>query len=181
MNREAAVESLKSSFPESIVEIISFLDEVSVEVRNDSIFEVLAFLKSEPGMGYQVLIDLTGVDYLTPTEHTKVVYWLQNPINYSRIRIVTLVPRDGELPTITDLWTGANWYERELFDLFGIKFTGHPELTRILMPDDWKGHPLRKDYALTEQPVEFKHGVTPKIPSEIIQLNSRQKLGYING
>jgi len=66
------------------------------------------------------------------------------------------------------LWEGADWYERELYDLFGLYFDGHPDLKRILMPDDWKGHPLRRDYALTEEPVEFKHGVKPKVPSEVI-------------
>ena len=76
--------------------------------------------------------------------------------------------RGEEIQTVTDLWAGADWYERELYDLFGIHFHGHPDLTRILMPDDWHGHPLRKDYALTEEPVEFKHGVKPKLPSQII-------------
>ena len=113
-------------------------------------------------------MDLTGVDYLEPVPRTKVVYWLHNPSNNNRLRIVIWVERNETIPSVCDIWAGANWYERELYDLFGVRFAGHPNYKRILMPDDWKGHPLRKDYPLTEEIVEFKHGVKPKIPSEII-------------
>jgi NADH-quinone oxidoreductase subunit C len=141
-----------------------FRGETTIEVRKEYLKQALTVLKKN----YEVLMDLSGVDYLEPMKMTKVFYWLHNPKNYERIRVVVYVERDGSLPTVTDLWRGANWFERELYDLFGVKFEGHPHLTRILMPDDWVGHPLRKDYALTEEPVEFKHGVKPKIPSEII-------------
>lgn len=117
---------------------------------------------------YSVLMDLTGVDYVKPEMRTKVIYFLHNPVSYEKMRVSVFVGRDGTLPSVVDLWEGANWYERELFDLFGIKFEGHPNLTRILMPDDWIGHPLRKDFPLRDEPVEFKHGVKPKPPSEII-------------
>lgn len=113
-------------------------------------------------------MDLTAVDYLQPIKRTKIVYWLHNPDNLERIRITVFAERDGELPSVVDLWAGADWYEREIYDLWGVHFKGHPDLKRILMPDDWVGHPLRKDYALTEEPVEFKNGIKPKVPSEII-------------
>lgn len=112
--------------------------------------------------GFTVLMDLTAVDYGT---HMEALYFLHNPATLER-RCIRM-PAEG-LQTVTHLWEGANWYERELYDMFGIHFEGHPDLTRILMPDDWKGHPLRKEYPLTEEPVAFKHGVEPKIPSEII-------------
>lgn len=142
-----------------------FLGEVTLEVSKEALKPSLTALKNE--FGFLVLMDLTAVDYLEPPA-TKIVYWLHHPHSYARVRIVFSAERGSAVPTVTDLWAGADCYEREVFDLFGIIFAGHPNLTRILMPDDWQGHPLRRDYALTEEPVEFKHGVKPKVPSEII-------------
>ncbi len=132
------------------------------QVQKHELIDVLKTLKTT---GFEVLMDLTSVDYIT---HMKVIYFLHNPSTYERIQVQVQIIRDEALPSVTPIWEGANWYERELYDMFGITFEGHPDLTRILMPDDWKGHPMRKDYALTEEPVAFKHGVEPKIPSEII-------------
>lgn len=138
--------------------------------------EIKTYLK-DMRKTYPVLMDLTGVDYLDPHPRTQIVYLLHQPETLERLIVKTEVGRGESIPSVTDLWAGADWYERELYDLFGILFTNHPDLKRILMPDDWHGHPLRKDYALTEEPVEFKHGVKVKIPSEIIP-NVRTKWTY---
>jgi NADH-quinone oxidoreductase subunit C len=159
-----AVQQIKDKFPDSILSETVFLGETTLEVSQKDLKAVLGFLKPT----FEVLMDLTGVDFLQPTKRTQVLYWLHNPTNLDRIRIIVYAERDESIPSVTDLWEGADWYERELFDLFGVHFHGHPHLTRILMPDDWVGHPLRRDYALTEESVEFKHGVIPKIPSQII-------------
>lgn len=107
--------------------------------------------------GFTTFIDLCGVDYFRARPRFEVVLTLVNYDEPMRLRIRTGV--DGEvprLPTVTDVFAGANFYERETYDLFGIEFTGHPDLTRILMPDDWEGYPLRKDYSVGSVPVQFK-------------------------
>jgi NADH-quinone oxidoreductase subunit C len=168
MDPKAAADQLREKIPQGVVNITELFGEITVEMRVENIKDALRFLKDPAGPGYEVLMDYTGVDYLFPEKSTKVLYFLHNPTDLSRLRLFVQVPRGKELPSITDLWLGASWYERELYDLFGVRFQGHPDLKRILMPDDWVGHPLRRDYKLTEESVEFKHGVTPKVPSEII-------------
>jgi NADH-quinone oxidoreductase subunit C len=171
-----AVEKLKERLANSVVNEVDFLGEMTLEIRKEKLIDVLSFLKKVPEPGYEVLMDLTGVDYLEPRKHTKVVYWLHNPTNFERIRIIVSLEREERLPSVTTLWEGADWYERELFDMFGVNFEGHADLKRILMPDDWEGHPMRRDYPLTEEPVAFKHGVQPKVPSDIIHIRKNQKL-----
>jgi len=173
MKRAEAVQQVKNLLGENLVDEKEFLGEVTLEVKKEGLKSALAFLKQS---GFEVLMDYTGVDYLHPVKRTKVVYWLHNPTTYERIRLTLFAGRGEELPSVIDLWAGADWYERELYDFFGLRFSGHPDLKRILMPDDWKGHPLLRDYQLMEEPVEFKHGVKPKIPSEIIPyVEARQK------
>lgn len=124
--------------------------------------------------GFSLLSDLCGVDYLDRDPRFEVVCELLtvdlegNNDEPHRIRVKIGVP-DGSPPTlasVTDVWPTADWHERETFDMFGIAFEGHPDLRRILMPDEWEGHPLRKDYAIGKVPVEYKHlspGYTPGI------------------
>lgn len=166
---------MMDNLPVKIISKEEFCGELTIEVYKDDIITILSFLKQTPGPGYEVLMDLTAVDYIHPEFKTKIVYWLHNPSNFDRVRIVSFVKRDETIQSAVDLWPGANWYEREVYDLFGVVFTGHPNLTRILMPDDWIGHPLRKDFPLMERPVEFKHGVKPKVPSDIINIQKSTK------
>lgn len=165
MKRQEVLQNLKTTLKDAIIHETESFGETTLEVEKENLINVLSFLKRS---GYEVLMDLTAIDYLAPSVKTKVVYWLHNPNNFERLRIIIFIARNEALPSVVELWEGANWYERELYDMFGVFFEGHPDLTRILMPDDWKGHPMRRDYALTEDPVEFKHGVKPKVPSQII-------------
>jgi NADH-quinone oxidoreductase subunit C len=168
MNTQEAVNALKETFGHAILAEEVSLGEVTLEIRSEQLYDLLAFLKTPDGAGFSLLIDLTAVDYLHPEPKTKVVYWLRNPNNLCYLRLTCFVLREGSLPSVASLWSGASWYEREVYDFFGVKFHGHPDLKRILMPDGWLGHPLRRDYPLTEEPVEFKHNVKPKVPSQVI-------------
>ncbi len=140
---------------------------LSLEVNKENLKKVLSILMNSTQFGFDVLMDLTAIDYLTPKVQSKLIYLLHNSKNHSRLQIALYAERGEAIPSISDLFEGANWYERELFDMFGITFEG-PPLPRILMPDSWVGHPMRKDYSLTEESVQFKHGVSPKPPSQII-------------
>jgi NADH-quinone oxidoreductase subunit C len=123
--------------------------------------------------GHRLLVDVTAVDYLTHSGRTlpgdvaperfEVVVNLVDMGRRARTRVRCQVPADDpRLPSITDLYAGADAPEREVYDLFGIVFDGHPDLTRILMPEDWEGHPLRKDYAVGRIPVQFKASPGPR-------------------
>ncbi len=143
-----AVLKLKEKFAASIIDVVEFRGEVTVTVAKDVIIEVLSFLKQS--LQFNQLTDLTAVDYLGKKEDRfMMVYQLLSLANKDRLRVKTPVSEgDCTIPTATHVWKTANWLEREVFDLFGITFGGHPDLRRILMTDDWVGHPLRKDYPL---------------------------------
>jgi NADH-quinone oxidoreductase subunit C len=126
-----------------------------------------ALLEALWAEGFDVCIDVTAVDYLTHPGRTlpaeihperfELVVQLLCHDRGERVRVRTQVPETGTvLPSLTDLWAGADAAEREVYDMFGILFQGHPDLTRILMPEDWEGHPLRKDYGVGRIPVHFK-------------------------
>ena len=107
--------------------------------------------------GFEMFIDLCAVDYLRRRPRFDVVVNLVSLRHTRRLRIIAGVPADDPTaPSLVDVYPGANFYEREAFDLFGIVFEGHPDLTRILLPDEWEGHPLRKDYSVGSVPVRFK-------------------------
>jgi NADH-quinone oxidoreductase subunit C len=143
-----AVLKLKEKFAASIIDVVEFRGEVTVTVAKNAIIEILSFLKQS--LQYNLLTDLTAVDYLGKKEERfMMVYLLYSIPNKDRLRIKTAVAEtECSIPTVTQVWKTANWLEREVFDLFGITFSGHPDLRRILMADDWVGHPLRKDYPL---------------------------------
>jgi len=121
-------------------------------------FDVLAHLKAEAG--FDMLVDVTAVDYLEypdAVDRFGVIYALLNTTTGERLFVKTYVnDPDPSLRSAVPLWKAADWMEREVFDMFGIRFDGHPDLSRILMPEDWIGHPLRKDYAIGRIPVQFK-------------------------
>ena len=133
-------------------------DEINVEI--DKYYKTIEDYKNQ---GYEMMVDLTAVDWYRKKEpRFEIIVNLLSVSKNSRLIINVNVPdEDLKIPSICEIYPGANFYEREVFDMFGIEFENHPELTRILMPDDWTGNPLRKDYGSARIPVQFKNA--PKV------------------
>jgi len=145
MSVQVAVDRLKAKFGETVRAVSEFRGETTMVVKKEEIVEVCTFLKQE--LGYNFLTDLCAIDYLGQSPRFMMVYQLYNIGSHQRLRIKAAVEEgDGRIDTVSCVWATANWLERECYDLMGIVFNNHPDLRRILMPDDWVGHPLRKDY-----------------------------------
>jgi NADH-quinone oxidoreductase subunit C len=122
-------------------------NELSIYVSPESIREACAILRDTPELSYNFLADVTCVDWYPAEPRFEVVYHLLSIARKARVRLKVQLPASGpRLESVTSVWPAANYFEREVFDLFGIHFEGHPYLRRIMMPEDWQGHPLRKDY-----------------------------------
>ena len=159
---------LVKAFGQKIIELHTTSVDPWIEVASDSILEIARYLKSDRELLLDSLTNLTGVDYLETdpkkkfpyTPHLEVVYHLYSFERKHRVTLKAKLPRwkgdqPGALPeidSVSSVWAIADWHEREAYDLVGIQFRGHPNLLRILCPDDWEGHPLRKDY---EFPLEY--------------------------
>ena len=123
------------------------LGDATAQVDRERIEDVLAFLRDDPELEFEMLTDLTAVDYLGEQPRFEVVYHLYSVAHNHRVRVKARVPEDEPaIASAVSLYASANWMEREVFDLYGIHFDGHPDLRRILLYDEFEGHPLRKDY-----------------------------------
>lgn len=163
---KSQVEILSEKFKSAITEVLMPIeyptDVPIIYVQKDSVIEVLKFLRDEAQFQYNFLADLTAIDEETQPRF-EVVYNLFSHTKFCRIRIKVRCDEGEEMPTAIPVWIGANWAEREIWDMFGIRFKDHPDLRRILMDQRWVGHPLRKDYPLrgyqvftTPEPIDPK-------------------------
>jgi NADH-quinone oxidoreductase subunit C len=147
-----AVRALRAAFPDDVVEVVFFRDEVTVRVNASRWADMFAMLRSDPDLSYRILTDLTAVDMLRlrRTEHRfDVVGTLYSVKNRQRLRLKSSISESEGIDSITGVHRTAGWLERECYDMFGITFHGHPDLRRMLLPEDWdEGHPLRKDYPM---------------------------------
>jgi NADH dehydrogenase I D subunit len=155
-------EQIKARFPETVEAAGESHGDVVITLKRDALLDTARQLCADPDLQYDLLLDLTAVDRLSlgVTPRFATVYQLYSIPRGQSLRLVVPLPWDGDgampdCPSVTDIWPTANWLEREVYDLMGIQFTGHPWLRRILMPENWVGHPLRKDYPLGGEPVNF--------------------------
>jgi NADH-quinone oxidoreductase subunit C len=149
MEEDPVLDILTQKFPDAVAERKTWKDERTAVVLREKLVEVCLFLRDDPRLSFNTIIDICGVDYLGEEPRYEVVYHLLSIPSARRIRLkVRVAGDDPRVPSVTSVWAGAEWPEREIYDMFGVAFEGHPDLRRILMPDDWQGHPLRKDYPL---------------------------------
>ncbi|PSR27262.1 MAG: NADH-quinone oxidoreductase subunit C [Sulfobacillus thermosulfidooxidans] len=140
------LERLAGEFPDAFT-VVEAVDQPTISTSLEQLLAVMQYLRDQAQ--YRICLDVLAVDYLPDRPRFELVYHLYNPWKHARIRVKVRAGINEKVPSVTALWPGANWPEREAYDLFGIQFEGHPDLRRIYLPDDWDGHPLRKDYPLT--------------------------------
>jgi NADH-quinone oxidoreductase subunit C len=137
---------LKATFPKAVRDIEEFRRETSITVDAGMIREVMIFLKENEKLGYDLLLDLAGVDFDDRSPRFMIAYLLHSTKFNNKLRIKTTVAEGASLDTVSDIWLAADWMEREVYDMLGIIFNNHPNLKRILLPEDFVGYPLRKDF-----------------------------------
>ena len=144
-------EMLVLRFPSAINNAVIYRGQPSITVSTESLVEVARFLRDDASAAYKYPVDVTAVDYPNREKRFEVIHILYSFERNDRLRLKVLVGDGESVPSLTGVWAGTDWLEREVFDMFGIVFDGHPGLKRILLPEEWVGHPLRKDYDILKQ------------------------------
>lgn len=158
------IDRVREMFPGDVLETSEFRGEPTVVVPRERIADIGRALRDDPAAAFDLLVLVTGTHFLGREYDYEVVYHLKSLSLNHRLRLKVRA-REGEpVPSVTGVWAGANWPEREAFDLVGVRFSGHPDLRRILMPDDYAAHPLRKDFDVEGGPVELDGEGRPHSP-----------------
>jgi len=153
---EATIDQVRALHPEAIESVMNFREEPTLIVDATHLLDVCNLLRFDSGLDYSLLVDIAFVDHYPNEPRFSLSYILHSLEKNARIRLrVQLSGKSPEVSSVTACWKSAEWPEREAFDMMGINFVGHPDLRRILMPADWDGHPLRKDYPLGYEEVQF--------------------------
>ena len=140
--------ALQQALPGDALRLSYFVGDWTAIVARDRLVEACRFLRDTPEAAFDFCSDVTATDWPPRPERFDVIFCLYSTVNRQRVRVKVRTSADEPVPSVTGLWPAANWLEREVFDMFGVRFDGHPDLRRILMPDEWQGHPQRKDYPL---------------------------------
>jgi NADH-quinone oxidoreductase subunit C len=161
-----AAPPLADALPAGSFEPAESRDDLPViRVAADVLPEVCRVLRDHPALMFEVCLDITAADHFPRRPRVDVVYHLVSTSKFWTLRVVVqLETVEAPVPTVSTVWPAANWLEREVWDLYGVTFTGHPQLERLLTPDDWEGHPLRKDY-----PVQVKLPVKTYMPLQLTE------------
>jgi NADH-quinone oxidoreductase subunit C len=165
MDASSIIDMLTAAVPGASYEPGKSVDFATVYVPASSLVATCRALLETPSLRFNVLVEVTAADYLPREPRFEVVYHLLSIPNRLRLRLKVRVASnevDGVVPTVQSVWPGAGWLEREVWDMFGIVFAGHPDLRRLLMPEDWEGHPARKDY-----PVQIRKPAQTYEPLEV--------------
>jgi len=144
----AYVATLQAAIPGSVTAISYFVGDWTIVVPVEKLLDIVKHLRDAPDAAFDTCSDITATDWPPRAERFDVVYCLYSIRHRHRVRVKVRAAEVQPVPSVTGIWSGANWLEREVFDMFGVNFTGHPDRRRILMPDDWQGYPQRKDYPL---------------------------------
>ena len=162
---DEVVDALAAAYPEfdvAVTKIVVDRDELTLYITKEHIRSVARTMRDDPALRFELLANLSGVDYIGSINRFHVVYNLTSMTYRRQVRLETSASlEDPHVPSVTAVYPGADWQERETYDMFGVIFDGHPALTRILMPDDWDGFPQRKDYPLGGIPVQYKGATIP--------------------
>ena len=171
MDTPAIIDALSSLVSGEAYEAGTSVDMPTVYVPVDRLVDTCIALRDAPAFRFEVLIEVTAADYLPREPRFEVVYHLLSVSNRQRLRLKVRVGESEYVPTVQTVWPSAGWLEREVWDMFGIVFDGHPDLRRLLMPEDWEGHPQRKDY-----PVQIEKAAQIYQPLEISEAEFRANL-----
>jgi len=179
---ERVLERLKEQFPGAAIRSIEgpAIRDAGIEVPADRLVEIATFLRDDREFEFAMLSWIAGVDWLPAEPRFEVVYGLLSLARNSRLNLrVRLGEENPRVPTVTGVWPTADWHERETYDFYGIEFTGHPDLRRILLPEDWVGWPLRKDSPLGYEEVAFTHNTPGRMkPSPALKKLAPKKVRY---
>lgn len=153
MSAASDAAKLRDRHARAVLSVNEFRGETTLEVRLDSLHEILAQCRTE--FAYDMLLDVSSIDHFGADPRFEVVYELATVNDSNHLRVKAAVAEDEEVPTATDIWAGADWHEREVWDMMGIRFSGHPDLRRILMWEGYPYFPLRKDFPLAGRPTDM--------------------------
>jgi NADH-quinone oxidoreductase subunit C len=171
MESAAIIEILRSAVPGGAYDVGHSVDMPTIYVPAEHLVATCGVLRDLPALQFNVLVEVTAADYLPREPRYEVVYHLLSVPKRQRLRVKVRVGANGSVPTVQGIWRGAGWPEREVWDMFGIEFDNHGDLRRLLMPEDWEGHPARKDY-----PVQIRKAAQTYEPLEVSEAEFRANI-----